>query len=170
MKKLTSLMLCIMMMLALVLSASAFELDVAENDVIETVEEAVLEADTLSIPLEDENYGKLILFKDFEQENATNKSYAYMDTNYMSSNSVTHASASSTVVDNPVEGEDGKVLEVTGTGWAQFFVTFGGLSVGMQQQIFMQSFQIKFRTYLAYKTTHAILACALLALYLLFLN
>lgn len=52
----------------------------------------------------------------------------------------------------------------------QFFVTFGGLSVAMQQQIFMQNFQIKFRTYLAYKTTHAILACALLAVCLLFLN
>ena len=46
MRKLTSLMLCIMMMLALVLSASALELDVAENDVTET-EEAVLAADTL---------------------------------------------------------------------------------------------------------------------------
>lgn len=52
----------------------------------------------------------------------------------------------------------------------QFFVSFGGLSVAMQQQIFMQSFQIKFPTYLAYKTTHGILACALLSLYLLFLN
>lgn len=52
----------------------------------------------------------------------------------------------------------------------QFFVTFGGLSVAMQQQIFMQSFQIKFQTYLAYKMTHAILACALLSLYLLFLD
>ena len=129
MRKLTSVMLCIMMMLALVFSASALELDVAEDATAELTEEAVLAADTLSIPLEDENYGKLILFKDFEQENATNKSYAYMDTNYMSSTSVTHASASSTVVDNPVEGEDGKVLEVTGTGWAQFFVTFGDLYV-----------------------------------------
>lgn len=52
----------------------------------------------------------------------------------------------------------------------QFFVTFGGLSVAMQQQLFMQNFHIKFRTYLAYKTTHAILACGLLAIYLLFLN
>lgn len=52
----------------------------------------------------------------------------------------------------------------------QFFVSFGGLSVAMQQQIFMQSFQIKFPTYLAYKTTHGILACALLSLYCLFLN
>ena len=62
------------------------------------------------------------------------------------------------------------VARTTNPFLVQFFVTFGGLSVGMQQQIFMQSFQIKFRTYLAYKTTHAILACALLALYLLFLN
>lgn len=62
------------------------------------------------------------------------------------------------------------VARTTNPFLIQFFVTFGGLSVGMQQQIFMQSFQIKFRTYLAYKTTHAILACALLALYLLFLN
>ena len=52
----------------------------------------------------------------------------------------------------------------------QFFVTFGGLSVAMQQQIFMQSFQIKLRTYLAYKMTHALLACGLLTIYLLFLN
>ncbi|MCM1404347.1 MAG: hypothetical protein NC133_02485 [Prevotella sp.] len=52
----------------------------------------------------------------------------------------------------------------------QFFVTFGGLSVAMQQQIFMQNFHIKFGTYLAYKITHALLACALLSLYLLFLN
>ncbi len=52
----------------------------------------------------------------------------------------------------------------------QFFVTFGGLSVAMQQQLFMQNFHIKFRTYLAYKITHAILACSLLALYLLFLD
>lgn len=51
----------------------------------------------------------------------------------------------------------------------QFFVTFGGLSVAMQQQIFMQNFHIKFWTYLAYKTTHALFACALLSLYLLFL-
>ncbi|MCQ2383093.1 MAG: hypothetical protein MJ060_04710, partial [Clostridia bacterium] len=48
----------------------------------------------------------------------------------------------------------------------QFFVTFGGLSVAMQQQIFMQNFHIKFSTYLAYKCTHAIIACALLACYL----
>ena len=52
----------------------------------------------------------------------------------------------------------------------QFFVTFGGLSVAMQQQIFMRDFQINFRTYLGYKLTHAILACGLLSLYLLFLN
>ena len=52
----------------------------------------------------------------------------------------------------------------------QFFVTFGGLSVAMQQQIFMQDFHIKFHIYLFYKFTHAILACGLLALYLLFLN
>ena len=52
----------------------------------------------------------------------------------------------------------------------QFFVTFGGLSVAMQQQIFMQNFHIKLSTYCAYKLTHAILACGLLALYLLLLN
>lgn len=52
----------------------------------------------------------------------------------------------------------------------QFFVTFGGLSVAMQQQLFMQDFGIKFQTYVAYKLTHAILACGLLSLYLLFLN
>ncbi len=52
----------------------------------------------------------------------------------------------------------------------QFFVTFGGLSVAMQQQIFIQEFNIKFSTYLAYKLTHAIIACGLLALYWLFLN
>jgi len=52
----------------------------------------------------------------------------------------------------------------------QFFVTFGGLSVAMQQQIFMQTFQIKFYKYLLYKFTHAILSCGLLSLYLLFLN
>ena len=52
----------------------------------------------------------------------------------------------------------------------QFFVTFGGLSVAMQQQIFMQNFHIKFHTYLAYKITHALFACAMLSLYLLFLN
>lgn len=51
----------------------------------------------------------------------------------------------------------------------QFFVTFGGLSVAMQQQIFMQKFQIKFYTYFAYKFTHAVLACGLLSVYLLFL-
>lgn len=52
----------------------------------------------------------------------------------------------------------------------QFFITFGGLSVAMQQQIFMQTFQIKFCTYLAYKITHAILACGLLTIYLWFFN
>lgn len=52
----------------------------------------------------------------------------------------------------------------------QFFVTFGGLSVAMQQQIFMQNFHIKFSTYLVYKCTHAIIACALLACYLLLTN
>ena len=51
----------------------------------------------------------------------------------------------------------------------QFFVTFGGFSVAMQQQIFLQNFQIKFSTYLVYKTTHAILACALLSICFLFL-
>lgn len=52
----------------------------------------------------------------------------------------------------------------------QIFVTFGGFSVAMQQQIFMQKFQIKLTTYIIYKTTQTILACALLSLYLLFLN
>lgn len=52
----------------------------------------------------------------------------------------------------------------------QFFVTFGGFSVAMQQQVFLQSFKVKFSSYLAYKITHGILACGLLALYLLFLN
>ena len=69
------------------------------------------------------------------------------------------------------------VLEMT-TGAAatasplliQFFVSFGGLSVAMQQQLFMQNFHIKFSTYCAYKLTHAILACGLLAVVLLFLQ
>lgn len=52
----------------------------------------------------------------------------------------------------------------------QFFVAFGGLSVAMQQQIFMQTYQVKFSTYLGYKITHGVLACALLSIYLLFLN
>ena len=52
----------------------------------------------------------------------------------------------------------------------QFFVTFGGLSVAMQQQIFMHDFKIKFHTYCAFKITHAILACGLLVVFLLFLN
>lgn len=52
----------------------------------------------------------------------------------------------------------------------QFFVTFGGFSVAMQQQIFMQDFQIKFCHYLVFKFTHAILACGVLAFYLLFLD
>lgn len=52
----------------------------------------------------------------------------------------------------------------------QFFVTFGGFSIAMQQQLFMQHFQIKLGTYLLYKITHAVLACALLSVYFLFLN
>ncbi len=52
----------------------------------------------------------------------------------------------------------------------QFFVTFGGLSVAMQQQLFMQNLGIKFGTYLAYKLTHAVIACGLFSLYWLFLN
>lgn len=62
------------------------------------------------------------------------------------------------------------VARTTNPFLIQFLVTFGGLSVGMQQHLFMQTFQVKFSKYLAYKTTHAILACALLTLYLLFLN
>ena len=62
------------------------------------------------------------------------------------------------------------VAKTTNPFLVQFFVTFGGLSVAMQQQIFMQNFQIKFQTYLVYKITHALLACALLAICLLFLN
>ena len=128
MKKLTSIALCVIMMLALVLSASALELDAAENAAVETAEEASLSSD-IGIPLVDENYGKLIVFKDFEQENATNKSVAYFDSSYMTGTSVTHASASSKIADNPVEGQTGKVLEVTGTGWTQFFVTFNDFYV-----------------------------------------
>lgn len=52
----------------------------------------------------------------------------------------------------------------------EFFVTFGGFSVAMQQQIYLQNFKIKFSSYIAYKVTHAILACGLLSLCLLFLN
>ncbi len=62
------------------------------------------------------------------------------------------------------------VASTTNPLLVQFFVTFGGLSVAMQQQIFMQSFHVKFWKYLAYKITHAIIACGLLSLYLLFLN
>lgn len=70
----------------------------------------------------------------------------------------------------------GGLLEMT-TGTAatvnpflvQFFVTFGGLSVAMQQQLFMQEFHINLRFYCAYKLSHGILACGLLATYLLFL-
>ncbi len=61
------------------------------------------------------------------------------------------------------------VAATTNPFLVQFFVTFGGISVAMQQQIFMQNFHFKFYTYLAYKLTHAILACGLLSLYL-FLN
>ena len=62
------------------------------------------------------------------------------------------------------------VAKTTNPILIQFLVTFGGFSVAMQQQLFMQSFQIKLRTYLFYKTTHALLACALLTLYLLLFN
>ncbi len=62
------------------------------------------------------------------------------------------------------------VAATTNPFLVQFFVAFGGFSVAMQQQVFLQSFKIKFGSYFAYKLTHGILACALLALYLLFLN
>ena len=62
------------------------------------------------------------------------------------------------------------VATTTNPFLVQFFVTFGGFSVAMQQQVFLQSFKVKFSFYLTYKFTHGILACALLALHLLFLN
>lgn len=52
----------------------------------------------------------------------------------------------------------------------QFFISFGGLSVAMQQQIFMQNLHMKFRTYLIGKITHGILACGMLSVFLLFFN
>jgi len=62
------------------------------------------------------------------------------------------------------------VAKTTNPILIQFFVTFGGLSVAMQQQIFMKNFQVKFYTFLTYKTTHALIACALITIYLLFFN
>ena len=125
MKKLTAFILCIMMMLTLVLSASAFELDVAENDVTETAEEAALASTTE--PLINKQYGKLILFKDFEQENADHKAVAYFDSDYMTGSTTNFADVNAkSVVDDP-KGEKGKVLSVTGTGWVQTFIDFQNL-------------------------------------------
>lgn len=81
----------------------------------------------------------------------------------------THLLCLPTVLTGILEMTTG-VAATTNPLLVQFFVTFGGLSVAMQQQIFMQDFQFKFSTYLGYKLTHAILACGLLSLYLLFLN
>lgn len=82
---------------------------------------------------------------------------------------LTHILSFPTIISGLLEMTTGAAA-TTNPFLIQFFVTFGGLSVAMQQQLFMQNFQIKFHTYCAYKFTHAILACGLLALYLLFLN
>ncbi len=81
----------------------------------------------------------------------------------------THSLCLPTILAGLLEMTTG-VATTTNPYLIQLFVTFGGLSVAMQQQVFMQDLQIKFRTYLAYKITHSILACGLLALFLLFLN
>lgn len=46
----------------------------------------------------------------------------------------------------------------------EFFVSFGGLSVAMQNMLFIGNFNLRFGHYLAFKFTHAIFACALLAI------
>ncbi|MBP3322694.1 MAG: hypothetical protein J6M16_00715 [Clostridia bacterium] len=127
MRKLTSVMLCIMMMLALVLSASALELDAAEGAVAEVTEEAALAS--VTEPLVHKDYGKLILFKDYEQENADHNAVAYFDSDYMTGSTTSFASVTAkSVVDDP-KGEKGKVLSVTGTGWVQTFIDFKNFKV-----------------------------------------
>lgn len=82
---------------------------------------------------------------------------------------VTHLFNFPTILSGLLEMTTG-VAATTNPFLVQFFVTFGGLSVAMQQQIFMQNFQVKFGTYVAYKFTHAVLACGLLSFYMLFLD
>lgn len=115
MKKFIITMLC---MLMLAVPTLALELDTAEPDAKDASLQEITE------PLVDKNYGKLILFKDFEQENADYNSFAYLDTDYMTDSTASFAAVTAkSVVDDP-KGEKGKVLSVTGTGWVQTFIDF----------------------------------------------
>lgn len=51
----------------------------------------------------------------------------------------------------------------------EFFLCFGGLSIAIQNLLFAESFQLRFGFYLGYKLTHALIACGLLGICLLFL-
>lgn len=57
------------------------------------------------------------------------------------------------------------VASTTNPFFIEFFVCFGGLSVAMQNLLFMHHWQSSMWHYFAYKLTHAILACGLFSIY-----